>query len=86
MNNIENGYQYLVGNTKKVGSCSAVLHFSGSRYVSWLPSFSVEVTHTNMLANNRPVQTSQLDNMVRMKQSSVLRNLKCKSSIGFNFS
>ncbi|KAL3860029.1 hypothetical protein ACJMK2_010202 [Sinanodonta woodiana] len=42
-------------------------HFDGSRYVSWLPSFSVEVTHTQLLPRTRQSvqQTSQLDNMAR---------------------
>ncbi|XP_074646773.1 E3 ubiquitin-protein ligase AMFR-like [Tubulanus polymorphus] len=48
-------------------------HFDGSRYVSWLPSFSVEVTHTQFLGNVRrqnitPNQTSQLDHMARQVQ------------------
>lgn len=45
-------------------------HFDGSRYVSWFPSFSVEVTHTNLLGNRQlpAVQTSQLDNMARQVQ------------------
>ena len=35
--------------------------------MSWFPSFSVEVTHTQLLprARQAPIQTSQLDNMVR---------------------
>ena len=37
---------------------------SGSRYVSWLPSFSVEVTHTSLLPGQQIHHTSQLDNMV----------------------
>nr|CAD7447602.1 unnamed protein product [Timema bartmani] len=42
-------------------------HFDGSRYVSWLPSFSVEVTHTQLLRSDQaqPAQTSQLDAMAR---------------------
>ncbi|VDH91646.1 autocrine motility factor receptor [Mytilus galloprovincialis] len=44
-------------------------HFDGSRYVSWLPSFSVEVTHTQLLPHGGTrlpaLQTSQLDNMAR---------------------
>ena len=34
--------------------------------MSWFPSFSVEVTHTQLLPRTRqaPIQTSQLDNMV----------------------
>lgn len=44
--------------------------FSGSRYVSWLPSFSVEVTHTHHPAQQLPpMQTSQLDAMVRQVQA-----------------
>ncbi|XP_041375159.1 E3 ubiquitin-protein ligase AMFR-like [Gigantopelta aegis] len=44
-------------------------HFDGSRYVSWLPSFSVEVTHTNLLPGQQThIQTSQLDNMARQVQ------------------
>ncbi|XP_048778287.2 E3 ubiquitin-protein ligase AMFR-like [Ostrea edulis] len=46
-------------------------HFDGSRYVSWFPSFSVEVTHTQLLpgGRQRPVHTSQLDSMARQVQS-----------------
>lgn len=42
-------------------------HFDGSRYVSWLPSFSVEVTHAQLLRNDHPspTHTSQLDSMAR---------------------
>lgn len=41
-------------------------HFDGSRYVSWLPSFSVEVTHTQLLPGTQPaMQTSLLDSMAR---------------------
>ncbi|KAJ1530352.1 hypothetical protein ONE63_005265 [Megalurothrips usitatus] len=45
-------------------------HFDGSRYVSWLPSFSVEVTHTQLLRADQglQVQTSQLDAMARQVQ------------------
>ncbi|KAK7874530.1 hypothetical protein R5R35_013108 [Gryllus longicercus] len=45
-------------------------HFDGSRYVSWLPSFSVEVTHTQLFRSNQaqPAQTSQLDAMARQVQ------------------
>lgn len=39
---------------------------AGSRYVSWLPSFSVEVTHAQPLRfDPQPAQTSQLDAMAR---------------------
>ncbi|UYV80521.1 AMFR [Cordylochernes scorpioides] len=44
-------------------------HFDGSRYVSWFPSFSVEVsTRTALLGGERAFQTSQLDNMAREVQ------------------
>lgn len=44
-------------------------HFDGSRYVSWLPSFSVEVTHTQLRNHQvQPVQTSQFDAMARQVQ------------------
>ncbi|KAL4234654.1 hypothetical protein ACF0H5_006295 [Mactra antiquata] len=69
-------------------------HFDGSRYVSWLPSFSVEVTHTNMLANHNrltPAQTSQLDNMARqvlqvfphMPLNAVVDDLRVTRSVDF---
>lgn len=68
-------------------------HFDGSRYVSWLPSFSVEVTHTSMLHNNRltPAQTSQLDNMARqvlqvfphMPLNVVIDDLRLTRSVDF---
>ena len=55
---------------------------SASRYISWLPSFSVEVTHTqfNGLRNVQPttanlVQTSQIDNMV----GCTILSVKCSS-------
>lgn len=47
-------------------------HFDGSRYVSWFPSFSVEVTHTQLLPNGQqppPIQTSQLDSMARQVET-----------------
>lgn len=47
-------------------------HFDGSRYVSWFPSFSVEVTHTQLLPQGQqppPVQTSQLDSMARQVET-----------------
>lgn len=39
-------------------------HFDGSRYVSWLPSFSVEVTRAQVRTAAH-AQTSQLDEMAR---------------------
>lgn len=48
-------------------------HFNGSRYVSWLPNFSVEVTHINNVLRNdaliqNTVQTSQLRSMAGQVQ------------------
>lgn len=52
------------------------LFHSGSRYVSWLPNFSVEVTHVNnvfrtnttMQLNNNLGHTSQLQSMAEQIQ------------------
>ncbi|KAJ8926117.1 hypothetical protein NQ315_009974 [Exocentrus adspersus] len=45
-------------------------HFDGSRYVSWLPSFSVEVSHTQtMRQNHNAASNSQLDAMARQVQT-----------------
>lgn len=44
-------------------------HFDGSRYVSWLPSFSVEVTQLMPGTEQRIIQTSQLDSMARQVSS-----------------
>lgn len=51
------------------------IFFEGSRYVSWLPNFSVEVTHINNVLRANPVvtngittHTSQLRNMARQVQ------------------
>ena len=46
-----------------------VVVFAGSRYVSWLPSFSVEVRHTHLFGRNRQrmrqiISNSQFDSMV----------------------
>lgn len=48
-------------------------HFNGSRYVSWLPNFSVEVTHINDLLRRDSVihqqnHTSQMRTMARQVQ------------------
>lgn len=48
-------------------------HFNGSRYVSWLPNFSVEVTHINSVLRTESIlreattanHTSQIRNMAR---------------------
>lgn len=70
-------------------------HFDGSRYVSWLPSFSVEVTHTQLLpqggVRQPALQTSQLDNMARqvlsvfphMPLSIVMEDLRNTRSVDF---
>lgn len=48
-------------------------HFDGSRYVSWLPSFSVEVSHGTMplgaVRQDPPAPNSQLDAMARQVQT-----------------
>lgn len=52
-------------------------HFDGSRFASWLPSFSLEVTHTPMTTRggavnfrtNQVTGNSQLDSMAREVQS-----------------
>jgi len=46
-------------------------HFDGSRYVSWLPSFSVEVTHSLSMGGGDPppIPTSQVESMAREVQT-----------------
>lgn len=66
-------------------------HFDGSRYVSWWPTFSVEVTHLLLhdAAQEQQIQTSQFDGMVRqvrevfpdMPQSLILEDLKVTRSV-----
>ncbi|XP_071492832.1 E3 ubiquitin-protein ligase AMFR-like [Diadema antillarum] len=63
-------------------------HFDGSRIFSWLPSFSVEVTHAHMMGN-QTAHTSQLDNMARqvaqmfpnVPYNSILADLRITRSI-----
>ncbi|XP_032664373.1 E3 ubiquitin-protein ligase AMFR-like [Odontomachus brunneus] len=66
-------------------------HFDGSRYVSWLPSFSVEVSH-NRLRGNISTMThtnSQMDAMARQVQqlfphyprNVILENLRMTRSV-----
>ncbi|XP_011142738.1 E3 ubiquitin-protein ligase AMFR isoform X2 [Harpegnathos saltator] len=45
-------------------------HFDGSRYVSWLPSFSVEVSHSRLRSNISSLThtNSQMDAMARQVQ------------------
>jgi len=74
------------------GTTNHFFHFDGSRYVSWLPSFSVEVTHTNLLPGQHAAHaapTSQLDNMARevmqvfphVAQPAVLADLQVTRSV-----
>ncbi|XP_076470742.1 E3 ubiquitin-protein ligase AMFR-like isoform X2 [Babylonia areolata] len=52
------------------GTTNHFFHFDASRYISWLPSFSVEVTHTSLLPGQQlHLQTSQLDSMLRQVQT-----------------
>lgn len=45
-------------------------HFDGSRYVSWLPSFSVEVSHAQLVRQDHTqASNSQLDAMARQVQT-----------------
>ncbi|CAH0551458.1 unnamed protein product [Brassicogethes aeneus] len=45
-------------------------HFDGSRYVSWFPSFSVEINHSNLQRQEpAPATTSQLEAMARQVQT-----------------
>ncbi|XP_038077214.1 E3 ubiquitin-protein ligase AMFR-like [Patiria miniata] len=43
-------------------------HFDGSRIASWIPSFSVEVSHRHLLQRRAAVHTSQLNNMATQVQ------------------
>lgn len=48
-----------------------LIFYIGSRYVSWLPNFSVEVTHINTMLRTNPLtttHTSQIRNMARQVQ------------------
>ena len=57
------------GNGVRFASPGAPEGLDGWRYVSWLPSFSVEQSHTQLprhhQANSQSVATSQLDNLAR---------------------
>ena len=80
---ISNEFNYnLIRHTESGTQIQSYLCVSASRYISWLPSFSVEVTHIqfNGLRNVQPttgnlVQTSQLDNMV----GCTILSVKCSS-------
>ncbi|XP_015837138.1 E3 ubiquitin-protein ligase AMFR isoform X2 [Tribolium castaneum] len=65
-------------------------HFDGSRYVSWLPSFSVEVSHAQLMRqDNAPASNSQLDAMARQVQqlfphipiSTIINDLRVTRSV-----
>uniref|UniRef100_A0A8C4Q336 E3 ubiquitin-protein ligase AMFR n=1 Tax=Eptatretus burgeri TaxID=7764 RepID=A0A8C4Q336_EPTBU len=44
-------------------------HFDGSRFASWLPSFSVEVTHTSRILGVHAASNSQLNAMIHQIQA-----------------
>lgn len=58
-------------------------HFDGSRYVSWLPSFSVEVSHSRVRGSffTSAHNNSQMDAMARQVS---LRKIKIIIFIKFN--
>ncbi|XP_022082376.1 E3 ubiquitin-protein ligase AMFR-like [Acanthaster planci] len=43
-------------------------HFDGSRIASWIPSFSVEVSHRHLVQRRDMIHTSQLNNMATQVQ------------------
>lgn len=59
-------------------------HFDGSRYVSWLPSFSVEVSHSRVRGSffTSAHNNSQMDAMARQVS---LRKIKIIIFIKFNW-
>uniref|UniRef100_A0A336L323 CSON003550 protein n=1 Tax=Culicoides sonorensis TaxID=179676 RepID=A0A336L323_CULSO len=80
-------------NNQRTGN-NHFFHFNGSRYVSWLPNFSVEVTHINDILRRNPVEqtqnhTSQVRNMARVVQemfpriplSTIIADLQISHSI-----
>lgn len=71
-NNLLRTFAGQEDNTNRPGNQTTnhFFHFDGSRYVSWFPSFSVEVTHTSLLGERQAtaIQTSQLDSMAREVQ------------------
>ncbi|XP_078608219.1 E3 ubiquitin-protein ligase AMFR-like isoform X9 [Branchiostoma floridae x Branchiostoma japonicum] len=54
-------------NAQVVNQRNHFFHFDGSRFASWLPSFSVEVMHTNMVGPQHAAN-SQLDAMAHQVQ------------------
>ncbi|XP_015378631.1 PREDICTED: E3 ubiquitin-protein ligase AMFR-like [Diuraphis noxia] len=61
MNSTNNGGQETLGTHTHIPH--HFFHFDGSRYLSWLPSFSVEVTHS--LRPTSQIHTSQMETMAR---------------------
>ncbi|KAL5240217.1 hypothetical protein ACI65C_007627 [Semiaphis heraclei] len=61
MNSTNNGGQETLGPHTHIPH--HFFHFDGSRYLSWLPSFSVEVTHS--LRPTGQIHTSQMETMAR---------------------
>ena len=49
-------------------------HFNGSRYVSWLPNFSVEVSNINNVLRNGHL-TATINHMQQQQQTSQIRNM-----------
>jgi hypothetical protein len=49
-------------------------HFNGSRYVSWLPNFSVEVSNFNNVLRNGQI-TATINHLQQQQQTSQLRNM-----------
>lgn len=49
-------------------------HFNGSRYVSWLPNFSVEVSNINNVLRNGQL-TATINHLQQQQQTSQLRNM-----------
>ncbi|XP_028044389.1 E3 ubiquitin-protein ligase AMFR-like isoform X2 [Rhopalosiphum maidis] len=61
INSTNNGGQETLGTHTHIPH--HFFHFDGSRYLSWLPSFSVEVTHS--LRPTSQIHTSQIETMAR---------------------
>lgn len=65
-----------IESTEQINNILVFVYPKGSRYVSWLPNFSVEVTHINNVLRANPIipsnglttHTSQLRNMARQVQ------------------
>ncbi|XP_059476857.1 E3 ubiquitin-protein ligase AMFR-like [Neocloeon triangulifer] len=53
---------------QQINNNAQVFHFDGSRYVSWLPSFSVEAAHSQLGGHAELNPSSQLHNMALQVQ------------------